>query len=102
MYQPLTAIDDQYMSEPTPDEEEAWRELEKRHKTQFNISNDLRQGRDTPCVGVCNLLFAEVCQGCGRTVMEESNWTAMTPQEKDAVWARILTQGWQPGKGIQK
>lgn len=48
---------------------------------------------DSPCVAVCSTLFDDICRGCGRTVMEVSNWVFMTPQEKDAVWERILAQG---------
>lgn len=48
---------------------------------------------DSPCVAVCSTLFDDTCRGCGRTVMEVSNWVFMTPEEKDAVWERILAQG---------
>lgn len=48
---------------------------------------------DSPCVAVCSTLFDEICRGCGRTVMEVSNWVFMTEPEKDAVWERILAQG---------
>jgi uncharacterized protein len=44
-------------------------------------------------VAVCSTLFDDICRGCGRTVLEVSNWVFMTPQEKDAVWERILAQG---------
>lgn len=61
----------------------------------------IRQGRDTPCVGVCNLLYADSCQGCGRTVEEEAFWSVMDEDEKNAVWYRVITElGWKPGKGI--
>lgn len=59
--------------------------------------NNIRQKRDTPCVGVCNTLYVDVCQGCGRTAQEESNWSILTNEEKDAVWRRIIGQGWKPG-----
>jgi uncharacterized protein len=48
---------------------------------------------DSPCVAICSTLFDDVCRGCGRTVMEVSNWVFMTPEEKDAVWDRILSEG---------
>lgn len=48
---------------------------------------------DSPCVAVCSTLFDEICRGCGRTVMEVSNWVFMSQSEKDAVWERILAQG---------
>lgn len=63
---------------------------------------DIRQGRDTPCVGVCNTLYADVCQGCGRTAQEEATWTVMSEQEKDVVWNRIIALGWRPGTGVRK
>jgi hypothetical protein len=48
---------------------------------------------DSPCVAICSTLFDDVCRGCGRTVMEVSNWVFMTPEEKDTVWDRILSEG---------
>jgi hypothetical protein len=44
-------------------------------------------------VAICSTLFDDVCRGCGRTVMEVSNWVFMTPEEKDSCWDRILSQG---------
>jgi len=49
---------------------------------------------DSPCVAVCSTLFDEICRGCGRSVMEVSNWVFMTPEEKDNVWQRILSEGY--------
>jgi len=49
---------------------------------------------DSPCVAVCSTLFDDTCRGCGRTVMEVSNWVFMTDEEKGAVWERILAQGY--------
>ena len=63
---------------------------------------DPPDGRDTPCVGVCNTLYADTCQGCGRTAQEEFEWVTMTAEQKDAVWARLLAQGWKPRKGVMK
>jgi predicted Fe-S protein YdhL (DUF1289 family) len=48
---------------------------------------------DSPCVAICSTLFDDVCRGCGRTILEVSNWVFMTPEEKDTVWDRILSQG---------
>jgi len=53
---------------------------------------------DSPCVAICSTLFDDVCRGCGRTVMEVSNWVFMTPEEKDTVWDRILSQGFPKRK----
>lgn len=61
---------------------------------------DYREGRDTACVGVCNALYVDVCQGCGRTAHEEIHWSIMADEEKEAVWRRILEQGWRPGVGV--
>lgn len=63
--------------------------------------DDIRQGRDTPCVGVCNVLYADVCQGCGRTVEEEAFWSVMDEDEKTAVWERIVPLGY-PKDGRNK
>ncbi|HWZ47916.1 MAG: hypothetical protein JWQ10_3645 [Herbaspirillum sp.] len=49
---------------------------------------------DTPCVAVCSTLFDDVCRGCGRTADEVAQWVAMTKEQKDAVWERILAQGY--------
>lgn len=58
---------------------------------------------DSPCVAICSTLFDDVCRGCGRTVMEVSNWVFMTAEEKRVVWDRILAEGYprvpdQPGQ----
>jgi len=49
---------------------------------------------DSPCVAVCSTTFDDVCRGCGRTVAEVANWVFFTQEEKDAVWERILAQGY--------
>ncbi len=49
---------------------------------------------DSPCVAVCSTLFDDICRGCGRTVMEVSNWVFMSDEEKDAVWVRIKAEGY--------
>lgn len=49
---------------------------------------------DSPCVAVCSTLFDDICRGCGRTVMEVSNWVFMDEAEKDVVWTRILAEGY--------
>ncbi len=48
---------------------------------------------DTPCIGICSTLFDEVCQGCGRTAFEVSNWVFFSPEEKRVVWERIVQEG---------
>lgn len=49
---------------------------------------------DSPCVAICSTLFDEICRGCGRSAMEVANWVFMTEEEKQAVWTRILAQGY--------
>ncbi len=48
---------------------------------------------DSPCIGICSTLYDEICQGCGRTLVEVSNWVFMTPEEKSIVWERIRSEG---------
>jgi uncharacterized protein len=45
---------------------------------------------ETPCVNVC-LLDSEtgLCVGCGRTLQEITNWSAMTPAERRAIMAAL-------------
>ncbi|MBQ5948941.1 DUF1289 domain-containing protein [Massilia sp. ST3] len=52
------------------------------------------QRPDTPCVAVCSTTFDEVCRGCGRTVAEVANWVAMSAEDKERVWVRILSEGY--------
>ncbi|MFP5391425.1 MAG: DUF1289 domain-containing protein [Gammaproteobacteria bacterium] len=49
---------------------------------------------DTPCVAVCSTTFDDVCRGCGRTYIEVAQWVAMSREEKEVVWQRILAQGY--------
>ncbi|MDF9431575.1 DUF1289 domain-containing protein [Cupriavidus gilardii] len=55
--------------------------------------DSLFDGPDSPCIGICSTLFDEVCQGCGRTAFEVSNWVFMSDAEKQAVWERITREG---------
>ncbi len=48
---------------------------------------------DSPCIGVCTTLYDEVCQGCGRTLNEVSNWVFFSQEEKELVWKRIREDG---------
>ncbi len=48
---------------------------------------------DSPCIGVCTTLYDEICQGCGRTLYEVSNWVFFSQEEKDSVWERIQADG---------
>jgi predicted Fe-S protein YdhL (DUF1289 family) len=48
---------------------------------------------DSPCIGVFTTLYDDVCQGCGRTLGEVSNWVFFSQEEKDSVWKRIRAEG---------
>jgi predicted Fe-S protein YdhL (DUF1289 family) len=48
---------------------------------------------DSPCIGVCTTLYDEICQGCGRTLSEVSNWVFLSDEEKLSVWKRIREDG---------
>ena len=48
---------------------------------------------DSPCIGVCTTLYDEICQGCGRSLNEVSNWVFFSQEEKDSVWKRIRADG---------
>jgi predicted Fe-S protein YdhL (DUF1289 family) len=48
---------------------------------------------DSPCIGVCTTLYDEICQGCGRTLGEVSNWVFFSQEDKDLVWQRIRAEG---------
>ncbi|SOY46810.1 conserved hypothetical protein, DUF1289 [Cupriavidus taiwanensis] len=53
----------------------------------------LTERPDSPCIGICSTLFDEVCQGCGRTAAEVSNWVFFSDEEKQQVWQRITREG---------
>ncbi len=53
------------------------------------VEND---SEDSPCIGVCSTLFDDECQGCGRTIIEVSNWVLMSSEEKKVVWDRIKSE----------
>lgn len=75
-------------------------------KTVSNPSDaeieSIRENRHTPCVGRCNTFYAEVCFACGRSMAEKAGWTALPETEKEAIWKRIIRQGWRPRVGISK
>lgn len=45
--------------------------------------------KDSPCIAVCDVLYRDICSGCGRTYIEVARWVEMTTEEKAAVWERI-------------
>jgi predicted Fe-S protein YdhL (DUF1289 family) len=58
-----------------------------------DFGSNASENVDSPCIGICSTLFDDVCRGCGRTILEVSNWVAMSPEEKKAVWVRITQEG---------
>lgn len=48
---------------------------------------------DSPCIGICSTLFDDVCRGCGRTILEVSQWVEMSSEQKKMVWERITAEG---------
>ena len=58
-----------------------------------DFSGNSTENVDSPCIGICSTLFDDVCKGCGRTILEVSNWVAMSPAEKKGVWERITLEG---------
>ncbi len=66
------------------------------HTPQQAGANSLAVGddaSDSPCIGVCTTLYDEICQGCGRTLSEVSNWVFFSQEEKDSIWKRIRADG---------
>ena len=48
---------------------------------------------DSPCIVIFSTLFDEICQGCGRTAAEVSNWVFYSDEEKQVIWERITREG---------
>jgi predicted Fe-S protein YdhL (DUF1289 family) len=46
----------------------------------------------SPCIGVCALDEARVCQGCGRTVEEIAAWPGASPAEREAIRRRAAAR----------
>lgn len=67
--------------------------------SQQHPAGPLPKRADTPCVAVCSTTFDDVCRGCGRTVVEVAHWVSMSDEQKEAVWQRILTQGYPRRNG---
>jgi predicted Fe-S protein YdhL (DUF1289 family) len=57
------------------------------------MSHQLSGNPDTPCIGVCSTLFDDTCKGCGRTAQEVIDWISLQPEQKAAIWARIVEEG---------
>lgn len=61
--------------------------------TEGDDQTHLSHRPDSPCIGICSTLFDEVCQGCGRTAAEVSNWVFYSEEEKQVIWERITREG---------
>lgn len=42
----------------------------------------------SPCIGVC-CLDEEVCEGCGRTLLEIAQWSTMSNEQRQYVMKRV-------------
>ena len=60
---------------------------------QDEAESRLSDRPDSPCIGICSTLFDEICQGCGRTAFEVSNWVFYSEEEKQVIWERITREG---------
>jgi len=43
----------------------------------------------SPCVGICQPDFFDVCRGCGRTLTEISDWPFLSNHEKKQIIDRL-------------
>jgi uncharacterized protein len=44
----------------------------------------------SPCRNICALDDKrEICTGCGRTLPEIANWSALTPAQREAIMRRL-------------
>ena len=48
---------------------------------------------ESPCTGICQTDFFDVCKGCGRTLDEISEWPFLSNREKQQVIGRIYRSG---------
>lgn len=47
----------------------------------------------TPCISICVIdPETELCEGCGRTLDEISNWSRMTAEERRAVMTQLAAR----------
>jgi predicted Fe-S protein YdhL (DUF1289 family) len=51
----------------------------------------------SPCRGVCRLdETGQYCTGCHRTIDEVAGWSGFNDEQKELVWARLLSRPLQP------
>ena len=55
-------------------------------------SNELEPFVDveSPCTGICQTDFFDVCKGCGRTLDEISRWSFLSNREKQQIVDRLF------------
>jgi predicted Fe-S protein YdhL (DUF1289 family) len=46
----------------------------------------------TPCIGVCELDAAGLCQGCRRTIDEIARWSSFSDAERRRLMDEVLPQ----------
>ena len=51
-----------------------------------------------PCIDVCEFNKKAICKACGRTRQEKKEWKQLSPEQKQAIWTRIL-ESHGSGKG---
>lgn len=52
-----------------------------------------------PCIDLCDFNKHQICKACGRTHGEKKSWKRLSPEQKQAVWHRILASH---GSGASK
>ena len=45
---------------------------------------------ESPCTGICQTDFFDVCKGCGRTLEEISEWPFLSNREKQQIVDRLF------------
>lgn len=43
-----------------------------------------------PCIDMCDFDKHQICKACGRTHEEKKSWKRLAPEQKQAIWHRIL------------
>lgn len=45
---------------------------------------------ESPCTGICQVDFFDVCKGCGRTLEEISEWPFLSSSERKQIVDRLF------------
>lgn len=70
------------------------KDLKAEQRTQASLNDQV----ESPCIGVCVLDMADVCEGCFRTLDEIGRWSTLTPDGQ----REIIKLGWQRAKAAGK